>query len=94
MPAMDADPETHRDVQAKAAIANVLSRGAIVLVAGILVWGFNRIDRSLDQLNQSLKQVEIAIGRLETERDGVRDRLRSLEARISNQERGERHGQP
>lgn len=94
MPVEQAGPETDRDRQASAAIANVLSRGAIVLVAGILVWGFNRIDRSLDQLNQSLKQVEIGIGRLETERDGVRDRLRSLEARMSNQERGERHGQP
>ena len=89
-----AGPETDREMQARAAVINVLSRGAFVLVAGILVWGFNRIDRSLDQLNQSLKQVEIAIGRLETEREGLRDRLRSLEARMSNQERGERHGQP
>lgn len=94
MPMPDASPEAAHESDAKSAITNLLSRGAIVLVAGILVWGFNRIDRSLDQLNQSLKQVEIAIGRLETERDGVRDRLRSLEARMSNQERGERHGQP
>lgn len=93
MPIEHAGPEPDRDLQAKAAILNVLSRGALVLVAGILVWGFNRIDRALDQLNNSLKQVEIAIGRLETEGEGARERLRSLEARVTTQERNERHSQ-
>lgn len=67
------------DALAGHAILNIVSRAAVVVVAGILVWGFNRIDSSLERLNTSMGQVQVAIGRLETERDGMKQRLMVLE---------------
>ena len=77
---------TDPDSIARSAILNAISRGVLVFVAGILVWGFNRIDSSLEKLNDSLKQVQISIGRLEIERDGIKERLNALDARLTGRE--------
>lgn len=59
----------------------------MMLVIGILVWGFNKIDRSLEEMNATLTQVQVTIGRLETERDIVRDKLNAVDIRIVDIER-------
>jgi hypothetical protein len=82
----NSSPGFDNDLAARTALLNAFSRAALVFVAGILVWGFNRIDSSLEKLNDSLKQVQISIGRLEIERDGIKERLSALDARIAGRE--------
>ena len=82
-----AKPPASVDSLAAAAVFNVISRGAVVIVAGILVWGFNKIDRSLEEMNSTLGKVQLAIGRLETERDNIRERINALDMRLGDAER-------
>ncbi len=81
---------TSIDSLAAAAIFNVVSRAAAVIVAGIIVWGFNKIDRSLAELNTTLIDVQVAIGRLEADRDSIKEKLISLDSRILNTQRAVR----
>lgn len=75
------------DSLAATAVLNVIAKSAAVIVAGILVWGFNRIDRSLEEMNSTLNRVQLAIGRLETDRENVRERINVLEMRLGHSER-------
>lgn len=75
------------DALAATAVFNVISRGAAVIVAGILVWGFNKIDRSLEEMNSILTKVQLAVGRLETERENIRERINAFDARLGDAER-------
>lgn len=75
------------DTLAATAVFNVISRGAAVIVAGILVWGFNKIDRSLEEMNSTLTKVQLAVGRLEMDRENVRERISAFDARLSEAER-------
>jgi hypothetical protein len=85
----DSLPRPTASIESMAAIAilNVITKGATVIVAAILVWGFNRIDRSLEEVNSTLNKVQLAIGRLETDRDNVRERISALETRMGHVER-------
>lgn len=64
---------------AQSALLTVISRGAAVLVVGVLIWGFNRLDAGISELTKTVASMQAELARqavrldyLEKERASLR----------------------
>jgi hypothetical protein len=60
----DNDTSTKRiEAVAQSALFKVISGGSAVLVAGILVWGFNRLDAGIAELTKTVAAMQAELAR-------------------------------